>query len=92
MPVFETTDDSSGHVTPEDFYDFVCPESERETGAFVSTSRADQSVHITGRVAERKFYMYTYKTRRCEGFPWNCQCDGFDWHRRTRRSCLLVVF
>ena len=25
------------------------------------------------------------QTRRCEGFPYNCQCDGFDWHREEER-------
>ena len=35
--------------------------------------------------AERLFYQFVYKTRRCAGYPWNCQCDGLDWHREEER-------
>lgn len=34
---------------------------------------------------ERAFFMYVYKTRRCEGFPWNCLCNGYDFHRAEER-------
>ena len=34
---------------------------------------------------ERRYYEFAYKTKRCEGFPYNCQCDGFDWHREEER-------
>lgn len=37
------------------------------------------------RADERNFYLYFYKTKKCEGFPWNCQCNGFDWHRPEER-------
>ncbi len=29
--------------------------------------------------------MYVYKTKRCSGFPWNCSCDGLDYHRDEER-------
>ena len=34
---------------------------------------------------ERLYYGYRYKTRRCEGFPFNCECEGFDYHREEER-------
>eukprot|EP00478_Filoreta_tenera_P000116 GABV01000116.1.p1 GENE.GABV01000116.1~~GABV01000116.1.p1 ORF type:complete len:435 (+),score=146.75 GABV01000116.1:587-1891(+) len=29
--------------------------------------------------------MFHYKTVKCAGFPWNCQCNGMDWHRPEER-------
>jgi len=29
--------------------------------------------------------MYVYKTRRCAGFPFSCDCDGLDYHRSEER-------
>ena len=37
------------------------------------------------REQERLYYLYRYKTQRCAGFPFNCQCDGLDWHREEER-------
>lgn len=37
------------------------------------------------RSKEREFYMYVYKTRKCEGYPYDCQCDGLDYHRGHER-------
>ena len=34
---------------------------------------------------ERLYYLYRYKTQRCAGYPYNCQCDGLDWHRDEER-------
>ena len=34
---------------------------------------------------ERAYYMFVYKTRKCEGFPFNCNCDGLDYHREEER-------
>jgi hypothetical protein len=48
--------------------------SPRDFGDFVCTQMEQRDI-------ERDFYMYVYKTRRCEGFPYNCQCDGLDYHR-----------
>jgi len=31
------------------------------------------------------YYLYRYKTQRCAGYPYNCQCDGLDWHRDEER-------
>jgi hypothetical protein len=66
IPIFECMEEGiNANVTANDFYQFVCPPSER---AF-----------------ERQFYMYLYKTKKCDGFPWDCQCNGFDYHRGTAR-------
>ena len=35
--------------------------------------------------AEHLYYLYRYKTQRCAGYPYNCQCDGLDWHRDEER-------
>ena len=35
--------------------------------------------------AEHLYYLYRYKTQRCAGYPYNCQCDGLDWHREEER-------
>eukprot|EP00808_Paulinella_micropora_P023133 g19020.t1 len=37
------------------------------------------------REAEREYFMYHYKTKKCQGFPYNCQCDGLDYHRDKDR-------
>lgn len=29
--------------------------------------------------------MYVYKTRKCAGFPFSCDCDGLDYHRSEER-------
>ena len=34
---------------------------------------------------ERLYYAYRYKTKRCDGFPYNCSCNGFDYHREEER-------
>jgi len=43
------------------------------------------------REIERKYFMYVYKTKRCAGFPFDCSCDGLDWHdeRERRRGPVL---
>lgn len=28
---------------------------------------------------------YVYKTKKCVGFPFNCSCDGLDYHREEER-------
>ena len=34
---------------------------------------------------ERLYYAHRYKTKRCDGFPYNCSCNGFDFHREEER-------
>lgn len=45
------------------------------------------------RELERKYYMFVYKTKKCVGFPFNCSCDGLDYHRpeERRRGPIIKV-
>ena len=45
----------------------------------------DFAVPPEQREQDRLFYQFVYKTRRCAGFPWDCRCDGLDWHREEER-------
>lgn len=29
--------------------------------------------------------MYIYKTKKCPGFPYDCKCNGLDYHRDEER-------
>ena len=40
---------------------------------------------VVYRCSEHLYYLYRYKTQRCAGYPYNCQCDGLDWHRDEER-------
>lgn len=68
-PIFEEADDSGGTSTRQ--------YTMEDFYTFVCPE--------IERVAERIFYMYYYKTEPCKGFPWNCQCNGFDYHRPEER-------
>ena len=45
----------------------------------------DYAVPSAQREQERQYYMFVYKTRPCAGYPFNCQCDGLDYHSESER-------
>lgn len=48
---------------------------------------------VTVCFSERQFYMFSYKTKKCQGFPYNCHCNGMEYHRpQGEILCPISVF
>eukprot|EP00457_Paulinella_chromatophora_P000161 gb/GEZN01000161.1/.p1 GENE.gb/GEZN01000161.1/~~gb/GEZN01000161.1/.p1 ORF type:complete len:1189 (+),score=109.77 gb/GEZN01000161.1/:34-3600(+) len=63
--------------------------------SLTQTSLEDYSDFVSSerdREFERQYYMFHYKTHKCEGFPWNCQCNGFDYHRDKDRRRRVINY
>eukprot|EP00808_Paulinella_micropora_P005242 g4755.t1 len=63
--------------------------------SLTQTSGEDYSDFVipeADRESERQYYMFHYKTQKCEGFPWNCQCNGFDYHRDKDRRRKVINY
>ena len=43
---------------------------------------------------EQNYYLHKYKTKKCSGYPYNCKCNGFDYHAENekRRSPFLILY
>jgi hypothetical protein len=55
------------------------------------SEKGDFACAVDEQLVERLYYMYVYKTKKCEGFPYNCQCDGLDYHRDEERRRGAII-
>lgn len=85
---------------PSRFRTNFCTSSGKDCGPLCSYAHSEEEIRIPMyepvmpksveilSLAHQELYVNFYKTRKCEGFPFACECRGFDYHNpnEKRRS------